>query len=57
LKSVAFWHFFFKNIFLLGKSVFQNETLVREVSKIEEYSLEDSMVSVRTGTQFYSTGK
>jgi len=37
--------------------VFQNETLVWQISKNAEFSLKASMVSVVTGTQFYSTGR
>ena len=36
--------------------MFQNETLVREVSKIRKFSLRASMVSIGTGTQFYGMG-
>lgn len=34
----------------MEKYVFQNETLVWEVSKIAEFSLKASMVSIETGT-------
>lgn len=41
----------------MEKYSFQNETVVWEISKLAEFSLKTSMVSIGIGTQFYSTGR
>jgi hypothetical protein len=41
----------------MPKYVFQNETLVWEISKTVEFSLKASMVSVETGVLYITTGR